>query len=197
MEDEAIGERIRALTEGYESEFVRLWSRNELSNAAGVVARCGGSAEDGSTRSLEDVDVYRRNLEYLTVPIPGTFRFLPEEDEALVNGPTGLMFCDVYERVGGEFLELADGSRVTDTSEVMGGVTGLGVEFFYGDATDRTVPSGWEFEVPVYRDYMTPSIPDRTLEALLDFGAGRDGGERTGWLESSSRSFRPKLKSTL
>lgn len=194
MKDQSIDGEISELVENYESEFVRLWSRNELGNAAGVVARRG---ESDSRFTPEEFDFDELKLEYLTVPLPETFRLLPVEDQALVGGPDGLMFCDVYERVGGEFLKLAEGAEVTDTAEVMGGVTGLGVEFFYTAETDRTIPSGWGCSVPSYRDYMTPSIPDLTLQALLNLGTGRDDEGSAGRRNGSSRTFRPKLRSTL
>lgn len=42
MRDQVIDEEVPEPVEGYESEIVRLWSRNELGNAAGVIARPGG-----------------------------------------------------------------------------------------------------------------------------------------------------------
>jgi hypothetical protein len=179
----------------------RIWGRNVLGKPSGILI-------DQKTRiaNLSDEDrlnpeevmasgVLENDLEYLTVPAEETYELLPEVSSDFSDPPDGIMFADVYEISEDGFRLIQRGDSVESLAGTIGGLNGPGIEFLYLDRSEHAYESQWGMDLPVFRDSMTPSLPESTLQGLFRYGRSESSTNVTQ--DSSSVNGSPKLKSAI
>ncbi|MFB6347483.1 MAG: hypothetical protein ABEK50_17325, partial [bacterium] len=88
--------------------------------------------------------------------------------------PLGAMFCSIFEKRDGKLHLVSEATSVEDASDIKGGVTGPGIEFFYEPRTENYRETGWALSVPAFRDSMTPSIPKESIQTVFGYGASKE-----------------------
>lgn len=182
-----------------ESETARVWGTNAMGRPAGLlVNRLEGKGPSASLPSsgseMLAAPVLEEDVELVTVPDPEQFVLLPGEGTDDQPPPVGATFCDVYSVDNGSLSRMKSAESIEEPTDLNRGVTGPGVEFFYPEDLSNVVSTRWDLALPRFRDNMTPSLPEETVQALFRYGESGDV-ENTG--ESLQRDELPHLKSAV
>lgn len=192
--------RITNFIRGLDSNVVRLWGRNPIGKPVGVLVNnemqivSSQSESDCSTKTLAG-GIFVDDLNYLSKPAPETFELLNKNPDDYADPPDGIFFSDVYGYSDGNFALKSRGEDVDSISDLVGGLTGPGIEFLYSESMEDAYQTRWDYNVPVFRDSMTPSIPDQTTQFLFRYGTNQKKTSDSASCEDEP--LRPKLKSAI
>lgn len=158
-----------------ESETARVWGTNAMGRPAGLlVNRLEGKGPSVSLPSSSSetlaAPVREEDVELVTVPDPDRFVLLPGGGTDDQPPPVGATFCDIYSVEEGSLDRMKSAQSIEEPTDLSRGVTGPGVEFFYPENRSNGVSTRWDLALPRFRDNMTPSLPEETVQALFQYG---------------------------
>jgi hypothetical protein len=184
------------------AETARIWGTNAMGKPCGLLVKCGDDGSPSARIRSEDEEAMMmparsEDVDTVTVPDPERFVLLPDRVGNEEPEPLGVMMCDVYEFTNGALVPKRSGKTFRDPSDLERGVTGPGIEFFYGESLEDGEPTQWNLSLPRFRDCFTPTISAGTVRALFRYGQTDDRFENPQNVPTGEESELPRLRSAV